>query len=309
MLNRNNFRGPWAGLPVAWTDNNQIDEIAYRKDVQRCCQAGVPGVYSGGTSGEFYAQELDDFKIVARATVEECHANNVPAMVGVTSISTRGACLRAAYAASIGADAIQVALPFWMEVADDDVVPFFKAVAEAAGDLVLSVYETQRAKKTLTFEQHQAIKQAIPQYLMVKANAATLGYTQEGCQALSEFVNVFVSENLWDTLGPVGAAGCCSSLIYWNPRNLLTTWELVEQKKWDQVTQQCEQMTKLLNFLFETFGSRGWTDSTYDATMGIACEFLSTSLRRQGPYPHATEADVQTIRHWLSKNDPGMLIQ
>jgi dihydrodipicolinate synthase/N-acetylneuraminate lyase len=309
MLNPNNFKGPWAGLPVAWTDDDQIDEAAYREDVRRCCQAGVPGVYSGGTSGEFYAQEMDDFKLVARATVEECHSLNIPAMVGVTSISTRGACLRAAYAASIGADAIQVALPFWMEVPDDQVVPFFKAVADAAGGLALSIYETERAKKTLTLEQHQAIKKTIPLYLMVKANGGTLGYSQEGCQALSELVNVFVSENRWDTLCPLGATGCCSALIYWNPRVILTIWELVEQKKWEEAAPYFDRIAKLLNFLFKTFGDRGWTDSTYDATMGIACGFLTTSLRRQGPYPHATEADVQTIQQWLSQNDPEMLIQ
>ena len=72
MLTRDNFIGPWAGLPVAWTDNDEFDESTYRRDVARCCEAGVPGIYTGGTSGEFYAQEWDEFKQIVRATVEEC---------------------------------------------------------------------------------------------------------------------------------------------------------------------------------------------------------------------------------------------
>ena len=194
MLTRETFTGPWAGLPVAWTDDDRFDEATYRADVARCCEAGVPGMYTAGTTGEFYAMELDEWKAVTRATVEECHAQGKPAMIGCTSTYNLGAARRAVYAAELGADAIQVALPFWMEIGDQQIVPFFKEVAEASGGLPLSIYETMRAKKVLTLDQHRAIKDAVPSYLMVKANEGTAGCTPEGCQALSEFVNVFVGE-------------------------------------------------------------------------------------------------------------------
>ena len=121
-----NFVGPWAGLPVAWTEDDEFDETTYRGDVARCCRAGIPGSIRG-TSGEFYAQEWEEFQRIARATVEECHQRGTPAMIGCTSTSTRGAVRRAAFAAELGADAIQVALPFWMEVPDDQVLPFFRS--------------------------------------------------------------------------------------------------------------------------------------------------------------------------------------
>ena len=85
MLTRETFVGPWAGLPVAWDEDDRFDEQTYRQDVKRCCQAGVPGVYSGGTTGEFYAMEFDDFKAVARATVEECKAEGTAVMIGCSS--------------------------------------------------------------------------------------------------------------------------------------------------------------------------------------------------------------------------------
>ena len=150
MLTRDTFIGPWAGLPVAWTDDDRFDETAYRTDVARCCQAGVPGVYSGGTTGEFYAMEFDEFKAVTRAIVEESHAQGKPAMTGCTSTYTLGAVRRAAYAAEVGADAIQVTLPYWMEIGDRQIVPFFQEVVKASGGLPLSIYETMRAKKAIT---------------------------------------------------------------------------------------------------------------------------------------------------------------
>ena len=292
MLTRETFIGPWAGLPVAWTDDDAFDEATYRADVVRCCEAGVPGVYTGGTTGEFYAMEYDEFRAVARATVEECHAHGKPAMIGCTATSTHGACLRAAFAAELGADAVQVALPFWMAVGDEQVVPFVKDVAAAAGGLALSIYETTRAKKALTIEQHRAVKDAVSTYLMVKANAGTVGATPDGCRALSEFVNVFVGEHLWATLGPCGARGGCSSMVYWNPRVVLAMWDQLSNAQWDGLAESSRPIHALFDFLFEAFEPAGFTDSAYDRLGAVAGGFLKTSLRSRGP------TRVPTVRTW-----------
>lgn len=307
MLTRETFTGPWAGLPVAWTDDDQFDEETYRGDVIRCCEAGVPGVYTGGTTGEFYAMEFDEFQAVARATVEECQERGTPAMIGCSSTYTLGVIRRAEFAASIGADAIQVALPFWMEIGESQIVPFFKQVARAADGLALSIYETTRAKVTLTLDQHRAIHDAVPSYMMVKANAGTIGATPEGCAELSKIVNVFVGEGLWGTLGPHGARGGCSSVVYWNPRVCLRMWRELDAKDWDAVNRSHERITPLFEFLHSEFTPKGFTDTAFDRMGGVASGFLKTSLRSRGPYSAATEEDVAVLRHWYLENFPEML--
>ncbi len=307
-LTRDNFCGPWAGLPVAWTDDDRFDEAAYRRDVARCCQAGVPGVYTGGTTGEFYAMEWDEFREVARVTVDECRARGVPAMIGCSSTYTLGAARRAALAAELGADAIQVALPFWMEIDARQIVPFFQQVAAAAPGLALSVYETTRAKRALTLDQHRALKEALPGYLMVKANAGTVGATAEGCAALSPLVNVFVGESLWAELGPRGARGCCSSLVYWNPQVTLDFWRRVEARDWDGVQRTHQRVAALFEFLHQRFGPQGFTDTAFDRLGGLASGFLETSLRSRGPYPSVTPQDVQALREWYQRHFPEMIV-
>jgi 4-hydroxy-tetrahydrodipicolinate synthase len=131
-LSANNFKGSWAGLPVAWTSHDEFDDDVYRADVRSCCKIGCPGVYTGGTTGEFYAMDFDEFKQIAKATVEESHAMGKFAMIGVSATYTRGSIKRAEYALKIGADAIQMALPFWMEVPDSEVVNFFYEVSGAS---------------------------------------------------------------------------------------------------------------------------------------------------------------------------------
>lgn len=307
MLTRENFKGPWAGLPVSWTDDDRFDERTYRADVAACGKAGMPGVYTGGTTGEFYAMEFDEFKAVARATVEECRRYRVPCMIGCTSTYTLGACRRAAYAAELGADAIQVALPFWMPVGDDQIVPFFKEVAAAAPGLAFSVYETRRAKVALTLDQHRAVRDAVPRYLMVKANEETLGHSPDGCRALSEFVNVFVGEDQFAALGRCGAKGSCSSMVYWGPAFLLGLWRSVEAGNWAAADRGCAKIAELLNFLFGQWGARGFTDTDFDRLGGRAGGFLKVGLRARGPYPHPTPADVEIWQRWCREHFPEML--
>jgi dihydrodipicolinate synthase/N-acetylneuraminate lyase len=310
MLTRETFTGPWAGLPVAWTDDDRFDETTYRADVARCCKADVPGVYTAGTTGEFYAMEFNEWQAVTRATVEECHAQGKPAMIGCTSTYNLGATRRAAYAAKCGADAIQVALPFWMEIGDAQVVPFYREIAEASGGLPLSIYETMRAKKAMTLDQHRAIKDAVPSYLMVKANEDTVGCSPDGCRALSEFVNVFVGEHEFGSLGRFGARGSCSSVIYWNPRVILSLWRQVERRDWAGVDATCARLMELFTFLFSPngFGARGFTDTAFDRLGGITSGFLQCGLRSRGPYPHATNDDVETLRDWYREHFADMLI-
>ena len=294
-------------MPVAWDQKDRFDDVVYRRDVERCCKAGMPGVYTGGTSGEFYAQEFDEFKEVTKATVSVCRKNDVPSMIGCTATYTRGVLRRAEFAAECGAQAIQVALPFWMEVGDAQVVPFFRDAASAAPELALSVYETRRTKKVLTLDQHRRIKDAVPAYLMVKSNDGTLGNSPEGCGQLSEFLNVFTGEDRWIDLQASGVLGSCSSLVYWSPKFILDYWSAIMAKDVRAFTAAGADVHALFIHLNESLAGRDFTDSAIDRLGGTATGFLAAGLNCRAPYPAATAQDVADLRKWMQQNSPKML--
>jgi dihydrodipicolinate synthase/N-acetylneuraminate lyase len=307
MLKSENMIGPWAGLPVAWNSNMGFDEEVYRINVERTCKAGVPGIYTAGTTGEFYAMEFDEWKAITRATIEECKKHRTPVMIGVTSTYTLGVVIRAAYAAEMGADAIQVALPFWMELDDRHVVSFFKTVSNAARGLVLTIYETLRTKKSLTIDQHRAVKEETGCYLAVKSNAGTIGCTPDGCRQLSKFVNVWVGEKEWNRLGPNGAIGCASALVYVNPRVILHMFKLLQQKKWNELQPWTDMVSHLTTNGLAPFVEKGYTDTAFDHLMGVATGFLTMDVRSRGPYTSATDEDVRQLRVWMKINTPELL--
>lgn len=307
MVKREVYEGPWAGLPVTWNDDLSFDEASYRENVKRCCEAQVPGVYTAGTTGEFYAMEFDEWKAVSRATVEQCRKFGTPCMLGITSTHTLGAQRRAEYAVEIGADAVQIALPFWLELNDCEVLNFFRDVARASGPLALSIYETMRAKKALTLEQHKAIKQEVVTYVAVKSNPDTVGCTRQGCVELSKFVNVWVSEHLWTELGPYGANGCASAQVYMNPRVTLLMFDLLKAKKWDELKNWTDILHRYYAECLSPFAKRGFTDSAFDHIHALVAGFLTGSCISRRPYTSATPEDVEQIRKWWQENAPQFL--
>lgn len=306
-LNRTNLVGPWAGLPVAWNATGQFDETTYRADIARCGAAGVPGVYTGGTTGEFFAMEFDEFCAITRATVEECHAHGLFAMIGCTSSYSLGAQHRAAYAASIGADGIQFSMPYWNDLCPDEVVPFVADVSAAAQGIPISVYDTRRSRCTLSLAAHRAIHDAVPNYLMVKSIEGTVGADPEGCRQLSEFLNVFVSETKWPALAPAGAIGSCSAMVYWNPRVTLELWKLLKERDWEALETASKPIAALHAYLFQEFGPRGFSDTAYDRLGSRTTGFLRTSLECRKPYKSPTPQDMELLRGWLDANFPDML--
>jgi len=304
MLTRETFRGPWAGLPIAWFADGTFDERTYRGDVARCCAADVPGVYTCGTTGEFYALEFEEFAAVADATIAEAQGTGVPVMIGCTSTFTRGAIRRARYARDNGADAVQIAIPFWMALDDDEILRFYTEVAAAVPDIVISVYETLRAKRAIPLAVHRRLHDAIPNILMVKSNEDTVGCSVEGCAEISRLYNVFVGENLIHELGPSGAIGCCSSLVYMNPRYTLKMFGLLFAKEWDALKPMTDQVTRFFYEGLKEIKTPNILDSACDRLLGRCLGFLRTSLRCRGPYNSCTPEDQARVRAWVERETP-----
>src|SRR5579859_6808316 len=228
-------------------------------------------------------------------------------MIGCTATHTRGVIHRVETAVELGAAAIMVALPFWLDVGEEQVVPFLQEVATAAGGLPIVFEETVRAKRLLTVRQHQEIKDSVPSYAAVHATADTVGTTPAGCQTLARFVNVLVHEEQWSALGPKGAVGSCSTMVCWNPRLILGLWKSLQNKDWVTLGIARGRIRSLLKFLEGEASFKGFTETAYARMGARATGFLQTSQRNRAPYRSATEADVALFRQWCSKGYPELL--
>lgn len=304
-LTARNLAGMWAGLPVPWTPEDEIDEPALRENVRRMCRAGAHGVYTHGTTGEFYAQSCEEWKRVAAATLEEARAFGTPVQIGCTSLFTRDAVFRMAYAQKEGASAVQIAFPFWLEVSDSQAIRFLTEISHAVPGMPLVIYNTRRSRKTLTPPLLSRILDAGIEVIGCKGvrGADDLRNLHEA----APHVRFFVAESQLAGWWKHGARGCYSSLIYACPRLMLRYYNLC--KKGDPAAVQIAGKLQQLTGEFVTPRlKQGMYDTAFDRTFATATGFLSGALLfSRGPYDSATTEDVRQFRDWCAQTFPEFL--
>jgi len=308
MLTRETLCGIWAGLPVAWTNDDCFDEEVYRRDVGKCCEAGVHGVYTGGSTGEFYAQDFHEFKAVSDVTIEVCQSAGVPAQIGCTMTYTKGVIKRARYAQEKGAAAIQVAVPYWVALTDEEVVGFFEDIAAACSNMPIVFYDSfLRAKRTITKELLERIVDRVPTLIGIKADTSPAAGGLERVSAFSKYLSVFVPDHILADMTPHGARGCCSAMVYMNPKLILHYYGLCSRGELDEAYAIQEKLKLLLTEGLAPFTELQYADTAYDRMLGSVAGFLATSYHARKPYRGTCPEHVAQLRSWLANNFPAAL--
>ncbi|WP_412505538.1 dihydrodipicolinate synthase family protein [Roseovarius sp. SYSU LYC5161] len=104
------FEGIWTPIITPCHDDFGINEDALAETVELLIGAGVHGIISAGTTGEYYAQDFEERLWLGRCT-KELIAGRVPMVMGTGALRTEDSIDYARSAKEIGADAILVATP------------------------------------------------------------------------------------------------------------------------------------------------------------------------------------------------------
>ncbi len=293
-LTSDTLKGMWAGMPVPWTARDQVDEEALRENVRRMCRAGAHGVYTHGTTGEFYAQTPEEWRQVARVTVEECRPFGTPTQVGCTALWTAEVVRRVRFAQEIGADGVQIAFPFWLAVSDAEAVRFLKEVTGQAPGMPVILYNTGRSKKPLTTD---LLKRLLDEDLPLIGCKGVAGPDEAAAFLdLAPGLRIFVGEDKLADWWQAGVRGSYSSLVYACPKLMLRYFQLCEEGHPEAV-----EIGKGLQRLWEEFVvpllQEGFTDTAFDRTFAAATGFLTGELlSSRPPYRAASRGDVDRFR-------------
>lgn len=116
--------------PFNRDENQTINYEAGEQLVEKLIAAGVSGIFTFGSNGEFHVCSADE-KIDFSKFVIEKVAGRVPVYVGTGSCSTHDAIEMSKRAEAIGADALSVINPYFMGISDAQVVNYYRMVAES----------------------------------------------------------------------------------------------------------------------------------------------------------------------------------
>ncbi len=133
-LDRDNLQGLWAAVATPWDESGKLDCGILAENCRRLASENVDGIYTTDADGEFYAVELEEFSLLAKAFSQAMEAVGVDAAMGVSWFSTQGVIDRIRIAVDAGIPNVHVALPLFMPLADGDVDRFFEDLARQIPD-------------------------------------------------------------------------------------------------------------------------------------------------------------------------------
>lgn len=310
-LTADTLLGIWAAVPLSWRPDFTLDEKSYVANIETAIRAKVHGIYTSGSTGEFYALEFDEFRRMVDIQADLCGRARMPLQVGCCADATGKILRKAQYAAAkpqVGA--LQVALPYWMDLTDREVLQFFADLRSACPDMPLVHYNIPRAKRFLLAGDYLRLLDAGSNLIGVKFTfaGAHFGALQEALMKLPE-VSFFVAEHLMVSAMQLGARGSCSSLVLTNPSFMLEMYRKAKARKWDEAIRMQQRAAAFFGewkALMERLGE-GMIDPVADKGLGVAAGCLQGHQRCRPPYLGWKDSSVRRVRSWLQQAYPELV--
>ena len=305
-LTADQVRGIWAGITMTWDQDYKFDETTYAQNIERMIAAKVSGVYTTGSTGEFYAIDFDEFRRMVDIQCELCGKADMALQIGCCSDATHKTISLLEYAASkkqVGA--AQVNIPYWMELTDRELLQFFKDLYNACPNMPLVHYNVPRAKRFLTGEHYLKILEVAPSLIGVKFTFASSNFGElQSAIDMTPHLSYFVGENLLVSAMMLGARGCYSSLIATDPKFMLDVYSKAAAGQWAEAIKTQQHISRFFAdaSAFVDQRNEGTIDPVFDKGLGVASGCTLGHQRCRPPYIGWTDKTVKAFRSWLANN-------
>lgn len=301
-LTRKNLHGVWCALITPWTSRDELDTKRYIKEIRAYKGSGVHGIYTGGTTGEFYAQDDATFDRVTRITCEEGHALGLPVQIGVSALSTRTVRQRVKVANKCGADGLQIALPFWLALQDDEVLRFVSETADAADGTPLILYLTGRSKRKIPAGLFGQVARKVPSFIGTKDTGASVDEVK-AMVADAPGVAIFGGEDFYTRMPAGGRGGYCS-VTGFNTRLVVDLYNLCAAGRYDEARPIHEAIHRMHKEVWRPpYIDEGFMDSALDRVQRMAGG-VDVGLRCQSPYRSCSDRHLKAYLRWWKSNFP-----
>lgn len=133
-------RGVLPAMITPMKKEGGVNIPALRKLIDYMIDGGVHGIFAMGTTAEFYAISLEEYREVLEATVDQV-AGRVPVYSGANAIGTRQSIELIHIAEKVGGiDAISVLTPYFIGINQNEVYNHFAMIAKST-DMNIVLYD------------------------------------------------------------------------------------------------------------------------------------------------------------------------
>jgi 4-hydroxy-tetrahydrodipicolinate synthase len=289
------IRGNWATLLLPILPDQSIDFRLLEKEVEHFGEAGVDGVYSNGTAGEFYTQTEEEFDKIAGVMSETCERLHLPFQVGVSQMSPQLSLNRLRRARSLKPSGFQVILPDWFPPTMSDVHRFLDVMEREADPIPLILYNPPHAKRKILPEEWKEIVERHPGIAGIKVAGGDAAW-YKAMRPVLESVSVFIpGHNLASGLSQ-GARGSYSNVACLSPGGAQRWYELSMRSPEQGLPLERRINSFFSEHILPLITVRGLSNMAADKTLAVAGGWLpGLTTRLRWPYEGARDEEAKRI--------------
>lgn len=304
MLSQQDLHGMWVSVPTEWDENGDFDEKTFRAEIALLIDAGAHGLYTTGSTGEFYALDWQEFKMVTDAFLSET-AGKVPVQVGANWFNTRDTIRRVRYARDGGAGAAQICFPGWMEMREEDYDQFLEDVYQAVPDIALIHYNTAHALKLFRGTDYTRIIERVPTLIGTKAAVPLMEFMELSVNA--PHLRHFTGEHVFSLSCQLGALGMYTSWFMMNPAFFHEYYRFCTDGRFQEAVDITLRFTKWHEDAVMPLMNRGYLHPSLDKAFVEMGGWLPGNRRTRKPHQPLTDADFDELKRLTMKLMPEFL--
>jgi len=219
-------KGNWGTLLLPINTDDSINWTNLEREIDSLIEAGVSGIYSNGTAGEFYTQSREEFLAISRLLARKCHAASMAFQIGASHPCAQESLERVKATLDLLPMAFQIVLPDWFPVTNSEAIDFLKRIAEAAGSVGLVLYNPPHAKRRLALSEIAALADEIPTLVGIKVAGGDADWYTSMRRELGDTLSVFIPGHHLATGLKAGAHGSYSNIACLDPARAQRWYEL-----------------------------------------------------------------------------------
>lgn len=122
-------KGIYPAVVTPLTDEQTVDEAAFRQLIEYLIKGGIHGLFIVGTTGEFYGLSVQEKSKMVAVAMDQA-ATRVPVMVGTGGITTKECVQLIEMAEENGADAVSVLTPMFINPSQQELYEHYRLIAK-----------------------------------------------------------------------------------------------------------------------------------------------------------------------------------
>jgi dihydrodipicolinate synthase/N-acetylneuraminate lyase len=294
VLTRQSLRGTWGTVLLPVARDEAIDFGRLADELAILVTAGLDGVYTNGTAGEFHCLEEDEYDLVTDVVAQACRRAGLPCQLGASHMSGQISLRRIAVAAAYEPAAIQVILPDWCVLSADEVRSAIDRMAQAAGPSPLVLYNPPHAKTQLTPALFGRLAAEFPQLIGIKVAGGDAAWFDQMRAAVGD-LSIFVAGHQLASGLRQGASGAYSNVACLSPRGAVAWYQ-------DMLTDPAAAAgleTRLNAYLARHVAplqEAGFSNPALDKTLAAVGGWAPVGTRLRWPYRSVPEQVVARLR-------------